>query len=769
MADPMFGRGGFRGAGSAGVALLAAVATGSVAAVFGPAGVVGSGGAARMDNRPEPVRTPDEVRARGNRLADERSLYLRQHARNPVEWYPWGDEAFTRARDEDKPVFLSIGYSSCHWCHVMEGEVFEDDEVARFLNAHFVSIKVDREERPDVDSVYMEAVQQMTGSGGWPLSTFLVPDGRPFFGGTYFPRPQFLALLRRVHELWGGQRGDLLRQAEALTEAVRAEPILSARPPDAAALASTLADIVAAGASTAWAAYDPRWGGVRARMKFPTPLRWHFLLHHWRKTGDAQAAEMVVGTLRAMASGGIHDHVGGGFHRYTVDDTWLVPHFEKMLYDNALLARLYVEAAVAFDDRDGLRSSGPSSSGPSSSSLLSFGEVARDTLDFLLREMRDPRGGFYGSFDADSGGEEGSFYVWTPEELAAVAGNDAAALAMLLGVTPGGNFEGKSIPTRRVAPSAVAAAYGLDEAQAAGLFEKYREALRAHRAGRVPPGLDRKVVTSWNGLAVAAFALAYRVFGDERYRDGAERAADFLWETHRRGDGSLFRASNDGVATGEGILDDYAFLADGLLELYQATGDERHLRRALSLLAFVREQFRHPEAGWYQVRSGHDTPLGRKVEVFDHARPSGQAVLLHALLAAAALTGSEAWRAEVEETLGARSQILGRAGLEMAWWLDAAEKLNGPFYEVVVAGGADDERTKALAAVVRSLAPSHAVFVQVPADGPTPGQAELLPPARGKTAQGGIPTAFVCRFGSCKRPTSDPATLRSQILEGWHR
>jgi hypothetical protein len=685
----------------------------------------------------------DDGRPAGNRLAAERSVYLRQHARNPLDWYPWGDEAFAKAHLLDRPIFLSVGYSSCHWCHVMEREVFEDDEVAAWMNDRFVCIKVDREERPDVDAVYMEAVQRLTGGGGWPLSAFLLPDGRPFFGGTYFPKPHFLTLVQRIHALWGAQRHDLEAQGGALADVVRAEPVVSRGHSVGRAMVDDAAD---AGA----AAHDARWGGTRSRMKFPTPLRWHFLLRHWRKTGTPRSAEVVRGTLDPMASGGIHDHVGGGFHRYTVEETWLVPHFEKMLYDNALLASLYTEAAATLDEPR-------------------YAEVARDTLDFLLRDLRDEDGGFHGSYDADSGGEEGSFYVWTPEELAAVAGADAPALGRLLGVTAGGNFEGKSILTRRTSPAEVARATGRPEAEVAALFDRFREPLRAHRAGRVWPGRDHKVITSWNGLAITAFAQAARAFGDRRYAEAAGRAADFLWERHRRPDDALDRASNDGVAAGEGVLDDYAFLADAFLELHQATGELHHLRRALALLEFARRSFRHPETGWYLVREGHDTPLGRPVELFDHATPSGQAALLHALLRAAALTGNPAWHEEVVATLAARAEVLRRAGPEMAWWYDAALLAQGPYREVVVAGDPGDERTAALVATVQRLLPPYAVLVQVPATGPDADTLALLPPTEGKVALQGAPTAYVCQMGSCQRPTAAPEELRAQLQAGWHR
>jgi hypothetical protein len=682
------------------------------------------------------------VRRHGNRLQGERSLYLRQHARNPVDWYPWSEEALARARAEGKPIFLSIGYSACHWCHVMEREVFEREDVAAFLNQHFVSIKVDREERPDLDAVYVEAVLAMTGSAGWPLTVFLTPELKPFFGGTYFPRERFLEIAREIARRFRAQRSTVEAAAGEVAARVAVQPILV---PGGALDAALFEAAVAQG----WERFDREWGGLRTRMKFPTPVRWTFLLHRHRKTGDPRSATMVRRTLDAMATGGIRDHVGGGFHRYAVDREWVVPHFEKMLYDNAMLASLYLEAAAVFGSS-------------------AYAEAARDTLDFLLERMADPRGGFYASFDADSEGREGTYYVWTRAEIERIAGpRDGPTLAALLGVTPKGNFEGKSVLIRRTPTGEVASRLGRPEAEVAALFARWRPALRASRGRRQPPGLDRKIVTSWNGLAIAALAQGTVALGDERYRRGAEAAARRLWALHHRGEGRLWRASNDGVPGHEAVLTDYAFLANGLLELHQATGRERYLRWALLLIDHARRHFAHREAGFFLTRDDGEAPLGRKVDPFDGVRPSGSAALLHAMLRAGELAGRSEYRPEVEKTLRSYGDLLGRAGLDMAHWLDAAQKLHGPTYVVVVAGDPDSPRMRSLVGTFREVYPAHAALALVPPAGPAPGSLVLA--AAEKVARDGVPTAYVCRHGSCKLPTSDPRTLRAQILDGWTR
>ncbi len=695
-----------------------------------------------MDPGIEPPRTPEEIRRTGNHLTSETSVYLRQHAHNPLDWYPWGEEALARARREDKPIFLSIGYSSCHWCHVMEEEVFSKDDVAEFMNANFICIKVDREERPDLDSVYMEAVQAMTRSGGWPMSVFLTPDLKPFFGGAYFPHGPFMELTRQIHQLFTTRRDDLEAQAGKLSG-------LLSRGPRVSGGGAVRDPVLTAAAELALRSADERWGGFRAGQKFPTPLRWRFLLHRYRKTGDHRYGRIVRTTLDQMGSGGIHDQIGGGFHRYTIEESWLIPHFEKMLYDNAQIAGLYTEAAVVFAD-------------------ARFGEIARQTLDFILREMTDENGGFYGSFDADSGGEEGTFYIWSPQEIEAVAGaEDGPALAMLLGVTEAGNFEGKSIPTRRVPAAAVAERFGRPESEIAGLIDRWRPVLRERRAGRVRPGLDVKIVTSWNGLAISAFAQGYAAFGDPQYRAAAENAADFLWAHHRGTDGRLLRASTHGATGGEAVLDDYAFLADGLLELYLAAGRHELLVRSLALLETALELFAHPEAGFFLTPEALEAPLGRQVEFFDSVRPSGNSMMLRTLLRTSALTGNTGYWERVEKALAGHADLIERSQMEMAGWLDVAQSYLGPFYEVIIAGDPAAAETAEMVSAFRKLLPPHAVLVTVPGSGASEEIAALLAPAAGKTAVNGKATAYVCRLGACRLPTSDPDDMRAQLLEGW--
>jgi len=453
-----------------------------------------------------------------------------------------------------------------------------------------------------------------------------------------------------------------------------------------------------------------------------------------------------------MASGGIYDHVGGGFHRYATDEAWLVPHFEKMLYDNALLASLYLEAGLVLQQP----------------LLLA---VARDTLAFLVREMSGPEGGFHASRDADSGGVEGSYYVWTPDDLAIVAGpQDGPALAGLLGVTDAGNFEGgASVLTRRADLAELAARFDRDEEEIAALFNTYRDELRDYRDRREAPTLDTKVVTAWNGLAISALAQAHGATGEPAWRIAAERAADWLERAHRRPDGRLLRAGTDGPAAGDGILEDYAFLANGLLDLYQVTGDESRLRRALELIDITRRDFADPAGGCFLTAVAAEAPLGRKTELFDSVTPSGNSAFLQALLRAAALTGRDEYRDEAARTLARYAGIMEKAGLEMAWWFDAALRLNGPFYDVVVAGDPADAATQALAATVTRLLPPHVALARVPTTGPSPGLVAMLPATTGKIAREGKPCAYVCEHGACLEPATEPDALREQLLAGWAR
>lgn len=690
---------------------------------------------------PTPL-TPAQIRARGNRLQHEASLYLKQHAYNPVDWRPWGEEALKLAREQKRPLFVSSGYSSCHWCHVMEREVFEHDDVAELLNANFVCIKLDREERPDLDAAFMDALIAMTGGGGWPLNLFFTPELRPFYGGTYISREQFLALATEIARVQ--------REAPEKLDSIGAELLgIVTSPPRMEPGAALDQAFLQAQAQSALSAEDQQYGGFATQVKFPVPPRWRFLLAHLRHAGEARLAPLLRRVLDAMAQGGIRDQLGGGFHRYTTEPSWTIPHFEKMLYDNAQLSSLYLEAGAALSDPG-------------------YTAVACDTLDFLLREMRGPGGAFYASFDADSGGEEGSYYTWSPEELSAVAGPiDGLALAQLLGVQLGGNFEGRTVPTRRADPQQVAHTLGRDPREVARLFAHWREALLDYRAKRTAPALDHKLVTAWNGMAIAALAQAYLACGDKRYLQAAQAAAQYMWEHHRQPDGSLWRASTDGARAGAGSLSDYAQLALGLIELYGASGDVTQLKRALALLDNALPRFARPEGGFYISPDGVETPLGRQPDMFDSVEPSGSATLLHALWRAAALTGREEYRSEVLRQLDACAGLIRQGGLELAAWCELAEFVLRPFYTVVLAGGADDASTRVLLKEYGLLLPRHAVLIQIPEEGADAQTVALVPDADAKSAPAGVAQAYICEHGTCFPPSYTAEALRSALLRGW--
>ncbi len=681
-----------------------------------------------------------------NRLAAEGSLYLQMHAENPVDWYPWGDEAFARARAENRLVFLSSGYASCHWCHVMEREVFTDPQVAAALNRHFVSIKVDREERPDVDATYMQAAMLLTGGGGWPLSVFLTPSLEPFHAATYVPRDAFLALLARIVAVHRDRPDDLRGQAAQLTAHLLAVPQAPAAGGD------DLDDaLFAAAVDAARDGFDREHGGFASRQKFPVPVRWRFLLRRWRQSDDLAAGAMVDRTLQAMAQGGLYDHLAGGFHRYTVDADWTVPHFEKMLYDNAQLAALFLEAGVAMDRPE-------------------YTAVGAETLDFLRREMRADDGAYYASFDADSGGEEGSYYVWTPAELTDALGPaDGRVVADLLGVTPAGNFErGASVLTRRVDPAAVAARHGLEPGALADLWQRSREVLRGVRADRIAPALDRKVVTSWNGLAISAFAAGAATTGRPEDLASACAAAAYLRARHRREDGTLARASTASRTAGEGILDDYAFLASGLLDLSQVSGDLDHLTWSRELVGIIRRDFARAEGAFFQTRAGAETPLGRRVELFDSVLPSGCAVAVSVMLRLGTLLGDETLVAEAQGHLRGQLGLLRRAGTDLAAWLDAALLVVAPLHAVVVAGDPADARTDDLARAVLGSWPPQVVLARIPAGGLVGDPAAAMPALAGKTS-GDRPRAYACRNGVCGAPTEAAGELEKAVRFGWAR
>jgi uncharacterized protein YyaL (SSP411 family) len=673
-----------------------------------------------------------------NRLAGTTSPYLLQHADNPVDWYPWGPEALARAREEDRPIFLSIGYSACHWCHVMAHESFEDPALAEQLNRDFVAIKVDREERPDIDDVYMAAVQAMTGSGGWPLSVFLTPDLEPFFGGTYFPPddrhglPAFGRVLDGVAEAYRDRRDEVSGVAGQLAAHLRDQMSVdgSGAVPESAQLDSAVRRLAAG--------FDPTRGGFGPAPKFPAPMTLEFLLRRWRGHRDEATLRMVTVTLDRMADGGIHDQLGGGFARYSTDAHWLVPHFEKMLYDNALLAHAYLE---------GHRATGSER----------YAEVARSTLDFMLDELQTDGGGFAAALDADSEGVEGRFYVWDAAEFASVltdAGLDPAeirALADWWDVSPGGNWEGRSI--LRVAGSPGAAP---DPA----IIDRARAALLAHRATRVRPGRDDKQLAAWNGLALRAFSLAALVLGDERFVEATRRLRSFIRDVVVHDGDRLWRSVREGVALVPGFAEDYAMVADGLLGGYAALGDGDDLRLADALMGRLATDFWDEASGTlYDTGPEHEQSVARPRSLLDGATPGANSVAADVWLRLALLTGEPENDRRARRILAAVGTALEQQPSAFGRMLCAADRALRPAVDVVVAGERADPRSSSLRrAAAAPYEPDLVIATTAPGD--DLGQRPLF---AGKTARDGEPTAYVCRGYTCDAPTTDPGTVSEQV------
>jgi len=678
-----------------------------------------------------------------NRLILESSPYLLQHAHNPVDWRAWGDEAFDEARRLGRPVFLSIGYATCHWCHVMEGESFEDEEIAAFMNGHYVCIKVDREERPDVDAVYMAAVQALTQSGGWPMSVWLTPEREPFFGGTYFPpregargaRHGFLELLRDIHQTYVADTARVGRAAEALVRAVRAQMEPSA-PGEAAARPG--AALISQTVGVYKRLFDEANGGLRRAPKFPSNVPIRLLLREHRRTGDADALRMATHTLEKMAGGGMYDQLGGGFHRYSTDAEWLVPHFEKMLYDNALLAVAYAEAFQVTGRAD-------------------FARVTRETLDYLLREMTAPEGGFYSATDADSEGAdgvsaEGRFFVWSKREIEQLTGADAARFIAHYGVTAGGNFEGENIlHVARPDEDAWRALAGA------------RAALYAVRTRRPPPLRDEKILAAWNGLSISGFAVAGRVLGEPRYVAAAARAASFVLE-RMRPDGRLVRSWKDGRAGVAAFLDDQAFLTAGLLDLYEATFERRWLEEALALADDTERRFADPAGGWFMTAGDHERLIAREKPAYDGAEPSGVSVALLSALRLATFTTDERWRAVADRAFASLAGTLGENPLALAEGLLAVDYAAGEAREIAVVWRRDagPESAAPLVDVLRrTFVPNRALAGASEADVAALGT--TVPWIADKTALDGRATAYVCVEGRCDLPVHDAAALAARL------
>jgi uncharacterized protein YyaL (SSP411 family) len=674
-----------------------------------------------------------------NRLAQETSPYLLQHAHNPVDWYPWGEDALALARAEDRPIFLSIGYAACHWCHVMERESFEDEATAELLNDNFVAIKVDREERPELDAIYMDAVQQMTGQGGWPMSVFLTPDGKPFYGGTYFPdqprhgMPSFQQVLSGVLQAWRERRTEVEQASTGLVQAISGKTLAAQERPE---LQDSLMDAALAGFESSFDAHNGGWGGA---PKFPQPMAIDFLLGEHLRTGDHRPLAMARRSLDAMAAGGIFDQLGGGFARYATDAVWLVPHFEKMLYDNALLARAYVHAwQVTGDAR--------------------YRGVVEQTLDFVRREMLSPEGGFISSLDADTEGEEGATYVWTRQELDSILGDEAPLFDAAYGVTAEGNWEGHTILSRVRDDEQLAQEHGLSSEEVAGRLRSAREKLLAIRDERPQPARDGKVLASWNGLMVGAFADAAAALGREDYAAIAGGAADLVLNELRDANGRLRRSFKDGDARQQGVLEDYSHVADGLLALYQATFDERWFSSARELADAMLEHFGDAQGGFFDTADDHEALITRPKTLQDNAIPSGNAMAVCVLLRLAALTGEGGYRQAAEAALGLMAPVAHRYPTAFAQWLIGLQLATAQIDEVAIVGDPASRATAVLLDVVRHR--YRPATLLAAASEPDESAVPLL---HDRSLLDGRPTAYVCRGFACRQPVTTPEELEAQL------
>ena len=679
-----------------------------------------------------------------NKLVNETSPYLLQHAHNPVDWYPWGEEALKRARDEDKPILLSIGYSACHWCHVMERESFENPEIAALMNEHFISIKVDREERPDLDSLYMTAVQAMTGSGGWPMTVFLTPEGKPFHGGTYFPpedsrgMPGFPRVLLSVAEAYGTRREEINNATQQMVAHLE-QTVQPSRATD-----MLTQDILDQAFQTLAQNYDYQYGGLGSAPKFPQPMGYEFLLGYHYLTKSDQALQMVEMAIQNMARGGIYDQIGGGFHRYSTDAYWLVPHFEKMLYDNALLSRLILHAYQT-------------------TKSPFYKRIAEETLDYVLREMTAPERGFYSTQDADSEGEEGKFFVWTPQEIVSVLGSEEGSLlGRYWGVSDHGNFEGKNILHVPQGPESFAAENGMTFEELEEVVASGKARLLEARERRVHPARDEKILTAWNGLMIRGFAEAASIMDRDDCRQAAVASASFVLGSMRK-EGRLLRTYKNGEAKLKGYLEDYSFMIDGLLALYEATFDNKWLAGARSLADDMIDLFWDEQQGaFYDTGRDHEALVVRPRDVFDNAVPSGSSVATDVLLKLAVITGQADYSRHASTSLRSMQEYMSRAPTGAGHWLEALSFYLSTPHEVAIVGNFDQQSTKALLEVVfGNYLPNKVVT------GSGPGQleegSEATPLLRDRVMVDGQPTAYVCQNYVCQLPVTEPAALAQQL------
>jgi hypothetical protein len=697
----------------------------------------------------------DLSKGKHNRLIDEKSPYLLQHANNPVDWFPWASEAFEKASIEDKPIFLSIGYSTCHWCHVMEHESFEDETVANLMNDVFVSIKVDREEHPEIDNIYMTVCQLVTGSGGWPLSIIMTPDKKPFFAATYIPRDSryghigMTELVPRIKDLWHSRRNEILQSADQITEALSQASI-------GASDGELTEPIFKAAYEHFVASYDGRFGGFGRAPKFPTPHNFLFLLRYWNRSGEPKALEMVEKTLQAMRFGGVYDHLGYGFHRYSTDPMWLVPHFEKMLYDQALMAMAYIEIYQA-------------------TGKASYSDTAREIFDYVLRHMTAPSGAFYSAEDADSEGEEGKFYLWSMEGIKAVLGLDDAELATrVFNIDAEGNFE-EQITGRRTGfnilhltrPLAeLAHQLGMSENEIDCKIKEIRRKLFDAREKRPHPIKDDKILTDWNGLMIAALAMGSQAFDEPRYLDAARRTVDFILGNLRSEDGRLLHRYRDRQAAIPANIDDYSFLIWGLLNLYEATFDVRYLRDAFELNTVALERFWDEKGGAFHFTAddAEELPV-RSKEVHDGAVPSGNSVAALNLVRLGRISGNPGFEAKAEKIFNAFSDQVRRAPQVFTMLLTAFDFAIGPSYEIVIVGHSEATDTLAMVSAIRKRYLPNKVVVFKPEGPKLPEIVHFAEYARDLKMIDGKATVYVCRKYSCDMPTADINRML-ELLDG---
>jgi len=682
-----------------------------------------------------------------NRLIEETSPYLLQHAHNPVDWLPWGTEAFERAQKEDKPIFLSIGYSTCHWCHVMERESFENEQIAKVMNEHFVSIKVDREQRPDVDEIYMSAVVMMTGSGGWPLSVFLTPEGKPFYGGTYFPprdaygRPGFERLLLSVAEAWKNRRQELVGSAAKMSELLQSQ----ACPTGKNNLSPEILDVAFVSFQNVFDAVN---GGFGTAPKFPQPTNLSMLLSYWHRTADNQTLNMVEKTLDAMADGGIYDHIGGGFHRYATDAQWLVPHFEKMLYDQALLSKVYLQAYQITKKE-------------------CYAQIAREIFDYVLRDMTDPAGSFYSAEDADSEGREGTFYLWDPKQTVIVLDEEQARVFnAYYGVTNQGNFEeGKTILNIKTSMKQLEQEFRKDQAAIENILTAARTRVFQERAKRIRPHRDEKIITAWNGLMISSLSYGGAVLGKEKYIEAARRSAEFILSTLRK-NGRLMRYYRDGQVVEKAFLDDYAFTAMGMLDLYEATFDTKWLIEAKSLSNQMIELFADTETGGFFL-AGKDSEklIARTKPGSDGAIPSGNSVAALVLLKLGRLTMDPHFTEMGDKVLETFSQQLERSPAYSSAMLRALDFRLGPTQEIIIAGNSDASDVKQMLKLIHGKFLPNAVVLLHEPDKADSALYNTVPFIKNQTAIDGKATAYVCKNYVCKKPVNNINEFENLIAE----